>query len=294
MRMTCLTLHLLLLASPVLAQDCNGAGPIIAIRADGVPFYTHQEPDVYQAVVDAVRPRIGDRSAEFPILALDTRNNAVAWVNRSQLKGFVDITEASLRENLVYKGPTHCRPKDIPWEFDDPAYPGREPIPLPTGQPIPEPIDLFPEESSGPRGGLWRAEIGPTEMIGCPAMMRDAFPASAGALPGMTGDTRRMSFADPFHPDTLEMSQTTGVRWNAAGENRWISTDLGAEAFAQIPTGEGGGSRIVWTLTVISHEEMRFERSIKIILPAVAAAAMGISADGCRVIGEDRWVRVGD
>lgn len=294
MRNLFLALPLVLAALPVAAQDCAGAGPIIAIRADGVPIYTHQDPAVYQAVVESVRHRIGSRPADKPILAIDTRNNGVAWVHRGQLKQFVDLTEASLRETLVYLGPTHCRPKDIPWEIDDPAVPGRTPIELPEGQPIPAPIDLFPDESSGPLSGLWRAEVGPTSMEGCPPMMQGALSASAGALPGMTSDTRRMDFADPFHPDTLEMSRTTGVRWQEIGENQWRTTDMAAEVFAQIPAGGGGGSQLVWTLTVLSPEEMAFRRDIEIILPDVAVAMMGMSPDGCRVTGTDRWVRVGD
>lgn len=204
------------------------------------------------------------------------------------------MTEAVLRETLVYKGPSHCRPRDIPWEFDDPANPGRAPIELPDGQPIAEPIELFPDEPSGPLSGLWRAEIGPTKMEGCPAMMRNAFPGSPGALPGMTGETRRMDFANPFHPDTLELSRTAGVRWRADGPGRWVTTDLAAEAFAQIPVGQGGGSKIVWTLTLVSPEEMSFRRAIEIVLPNEAAAVMGVSPDGCRVTGTDRWIRVGN
>lgn len=294
MRTLFLAFPLVLAALPVVARDCDGVGPVIAIRADGVPIYTHQDPAIYHSVVDGLRPRIGDRPADKPILAVDMRNNGVAWVRRDQLKQFVDMTEASLRETLVYKGPSHCRPKDIPWEFDDPAIPGRTPIELPVGQPIPAPIDLFPDEPSGPRSGLWRAEVGPTAMEGCPAMLQGAFPASGGALPGMTGETRRMDFADPFHPDTLEMSRTTGVRWQEIGDNQWRTNDMAAEVFAQIPAGEGGGSQLVWTLTVLSPEEMTFRRDIEIVLPDVAAAMMDVSPGGCRVTGTDRWVRIGD
>ena len=56
---------------------------------------------------------------------------------------------------------------------------------------------------------------------------------------------------------------------------------------------EGAGARIVWTLTVISPEEVRFGRAVATVLPA-AAAVMGVSAQGCRVIGQDRWLCVGD
>lgn len=68
-----------------------------------------------------------------------------------------------------------------------------------------------------------------------------------------------MTFADTFHPDTLKMSRATGIRWNASGVNRWVSTDLAAETFAQIPAGTDGGSRMVLTLTVVSPEQMQLK-----------------------------------
>lgn len=287
-------LPFVLSAVPVAAQDCGGAGPIIAIRADGVPFYTHQKPETYQAVVASVRDSIGDRPADKPILAIDTRNNEVAWVDRDQLKEFVDVTEASLRETLVYFGPPECRPKNIPWEIDDPAIPGQPPIELPDGKPIAEPIDLFPDEPSGPRSGLWQALIGPNVMSGCPPLMQGMFPKSGGALPGFTGETRRMDFADPFHPDTLEMSRTAGVTWRAIAENTWRTTEMAAPVFNQLPQGQDGGSGLIWTIKVLSPEEMEFERTIKITAPAVPSAMLGLSLDGCQVTGTDRWIRVGD
>lgn len=289
-----IALAFVLAGAPAIAQDCNGVGAIIAIRDDGVPVYTHQEPEIYWKIVEQLRPTIGERPADRPILAADQRVGLYGWVNRAQLAPFLQVTKASLQETLVYKGPDHCRPKGIPWEISDPAVPGQTPIELPDGQPIPEPIELFPEEPSGPLSGLWRAEIGPTAMDGCPPMMQNAFPASGGALPGLTGETRRMDFADPFHPDTLEMSRTTGVRWQQIGDQRWRTTDMAAEVFGQIPQGDGGGSRLVWTLTVLSPEEMAFDRAIEIVLPAVAAGALGLSPEGCRVTGTDRWIRVGD
>lgn len=125
-------------------------------------------------------------------------------------------------------------------------------------------------------------------------MMQNAFPASPGAVPGMSGGTRRMDFADPFDPDTLDLSRTAGVKWRKFGENRWQTTDMAAEAFGRIPPGQGGGSRLVWTLTVVSPDVMTFARAIEINLPAAAIAVLGGSPDGCRVTGTDRWIRVGD
>ena len=125
-------------------------------------------------------------------------------------------------------------------------------------------------------------------------MMRDAFAQSGAALPGLGSETRRMSFSDPFDPNTLELSQTARVVWQPDGPSRWVTEDMGAEAFAQIPTGEGGGSRLVWTLTVVSQDEITFDRAIEIILPEATAAMIGVAPEGCRVTGTDRWLRVGD
>ncbi|WGW04139.1 hypothetical protein [Tropicibacter oceani] len=282
-------------AFPALAQDCSN--PIFAVREDGVPYYYHPDPDTYQRVLEYVVPRAGakdEQPLDRPIVAIDLRKGRAGWISRDEIGYILDVFEVPAQQPLVYKGPEHCRPRDIAWEFDDPSEPGREPIALPDGRPIPEPIDLFAEEPSGPRSGLWRAEIGKTTMEGCPPMMQSAFPASAGALPGLTSEARRMEFADPFHPDSLEMSRTTGVRWQGVGDNQWRTEDMAAEAFGQIPQGEGGGSRLVWTLKVLSPEEMSFERAIEIVLPDAAAAMMGVGPDGCRVFGTDRWVRVGD
>ena len=290
-----LTATLSSLASTTLAQEC--INPIFAVREDGVPVFSHPDPDTYQRVLDYAVPRAGTREEQpldRPIVAIDLRKGRVGWISMDELDYIRDVFEIPADEPLVYKGPDHCRPNGITWAFSDPAQPGREPIELPDGGPVPEPVDLFSDESSAPRSGLWRAEIGPTAMEGCPPMMQGALPASAGALPGMTGDAIRMEFADPFHPDTLEMSRTTGVRWQEIGVNKWQTRDMAAEVFGQIPEGEGGGSQMDWTLTLVSPEEFLLYRAIEIVLPAAAATMMGVSGDGCRVTGTDRWIRVGD
>lgn len=281
--------------SVALAQACTNV--IFAVREDGIPFYYHPDPQTYQTVLERVSARAGkpeDQPLNRTIAAVDLRKGRMGWINKNEFDYIRRTWDVSPDVDLVYKGPDHCRPRDIEFAPFHPDTPGREPIELPEGQPIREPIELFPDELSGPSSGLWRAETGPTEMDGCPAMMRNAFRASPGALPGMTGEARRLEFSSPFHPDTLEMSKTSGVRWQADGDNRWVTTDLGAAAFRQIPQGQGGGSQIVWTLTVISPEEISFRRVIEIVLPAEAAVLMGASPDGCRVTGTDRWLRVGD
>lgn len=273
---------LTMLAFPAAAQDCGQ--PILIVREDGIPVYNTPTTENYETFRDYVRPHMGDAPPDRPIPVIDIRTNHGAWVSRELFGQVVKMYDATVQDALLYNGPNHCRPKGIPWLPFDPAEPDREPT------------ELFPDEftSDAPRSGLWRSETGPTEMVGCPANISNAFRASAGGLPGMTGPPRHMTFADPFHPDTLEMSRTTGIRWNASGANRWVSTDLAAQTFAQIPAGAGSNSRIVLTLTVVSPEEMEFARSIEIVLPAVAAAAMGVSPDGCRANGTDRWVRIED
>ncbi|WIV49822.1 hypothetical protein QQG91_09065 [Marivivens sp. LCG002] len=146
----------------------------------------------------------------------------------------------------------------------------------------------------GPLNGTWVAEIGATSIEGCPAMMQQAFAQIAGQLPGPSAQPGQLEFACPFHPDTLELSRTARVGWTATGDGQWTTTDLAAEQFAQIPNGEGGGSHIRWDLTLVSPEEIEFRRSIEIILPETAAAVMGMTSEGCRIVGTDRWLRVGD
>lgn len=146
----------------------------------------------------------------------------------------------------------------------------------------------------GPLNGTWVAEIGATSIEGCPAMMQQAFGQMAGQLPGPSAQPGQLEFACPFHPDTLELSRTARVSWTATGDGQWTTTDLAAEQFAQIPSREGGGSHIRWDLTLVSPEEIEFRRRIEIILPDTAAAVMGMSGEGCRIVGTDRWIRIGD
>ena len=147
-----------------------------------------------------------------------------------------------------------------------------------------------------PRDGLWQAQIGPTRIEGCPALMQQMFnhPNAPVNRAAIDEGERRMRFARPFDPNQLELSKTARVRWHPDGPNRWVTTDLGAEAFAMIPAGEGGGSHIRWEMTVLSPQEISFRRSVELVLPAEATAMLGSAPEGCRVTGTDRWVRIGD
>lgn len=277
------------LATAAAAEACNT--PTVVVERDGTAQYVSPQAD-NRAELEVV---FGNAPTDESILVFDARTGQGTWVSKSDLS-LIGIGFNTRDAEVVYSGPPECRPPELPIALPDGAPIGEPAELFPDGDPGTRPIDLFPGETAGggPRSGLWRAEVGPTAMEGCPPMMQDAFPASQGALPGMDGDQRRMNFADPFHPDTLEMSRTTGVRWQRIGDNRWQTTDMAAAIFAQIPQGEGGGSKLIWTLTVVSPEEMTFARAIDIVLPAAALAIMGGSADGCRVTGTDRWIRIGD
>lgn len=278
-----------ILATSAAAEVCNT--PNVVVGRDGTARYISPQTD-NRAELEVV---FGTAPNDESILVFDTRNGEGAWVPKSDVSR-IGIGFNTRDAEVVYSGPPECRPPELPIALPEGA-PIEEPAELfPDGDPGSPPVELFPDETagSGPRSGLWLAEVGPTAMEGCPPMMQDAFPASQGALFGMTAEPRRLDFAVPFHPDTLEMSRTTGVRWQQIGDNRWQTADMAAEIFAQIPQGQGGGSQLVWTLTVVSPEEMTFARAITIDLPAAALAVMGGSADGCRVTGTDRWIRIGD
>ncbi|GGB55829.1 hypothetical protein GCM10011316_29890 [Roseibium aquae] len=277
------------LAATTDAFACNT--PNILIGKDGTAEYVSPETDRR----DELEVLVGDAPSPDSMLVFDARDGNAMWVDKADLSR-VGVGFNTLDGTLTYSGPDECRPPELPIKL-----PEGNPIPdapelFPDGDPDKQPIELFPDDANeaGPRSGLWRAESGPSEMEGCPAMMRNAFPGSPGALPGMTSEARRLEFSRPFHPDALELSRTAGVRWAADGANRWVTTDLGADALRQIPQGQGDGSKIVWTLTMISPEEISFRRVIEIVLPVEAAALMGVSPDGCRVMGTDRWLRVGD
>ncbi len=262
------------LASPALACE----PPTIIVNADGTAEWIVTENTNRTALEDF----FGPAPSPAHMLVVTTSNRTGIWVDpRSDP---LEIAAAFGADGFAYSGPEECIPPDLPRNLDD----------------IPEthPIELFPDAATacagGPRSGTWRAEIGATRMEGCPAMMQQAFPQSAGALPGMTGERRWMEFSCPFNPDALELSRNAGVRWQPAGAKRWVTTDMAADAFRQIPAGQGGGSQIRWEMTAVSPNEITFGRSIEIVLPAEAAAIMGASPEGCRVTGTDRWIRVGD
>ena len=275
--LTCLAV---MAAAPATAQSCNP--PILTFRGDTLTYET-PATDVYASggVAAIVDDYVEGRTVLIDAHARTTQNINLAEVTLAELQVLVGA------ERVAFIGPARCRP-NMPGLPED-LFPEGEPATPNT------PVVLFPDdpEGGGPRDGLWKANIGPTRMQGCPPMVAQAFPNSPGALPGMTGDTRRMTFSKPFDPNTLEMSQTMNAGWTQTGENRW-ETDVSPEIFDQIPQGAGGGSRLSLVLEVVHPELIRFDHTIEIILPDVAVAMLGVSPDGCRVIGSDTWQRIGD
>lgn len=266
-----------LLATPALACE----PPVIAIDAEGNARWVDGSP----ATRGAAEAYAGPAPSARHILVIDEGRSTAEWIRPDTTPTEIAIGYGI--NSYVYVGSARCAPPGMPGSLDD----------LPDDPP---PEELFADAlpcTGGPRDGIWTAEIGPTQIEGCPAMMQQAFGqmALAGALPkAADGAPGRLAFACPFHPDTLELSRTARVHWQAEGPNHWSTTDLAAEHFAHIPAGEGAGSQIRWELTVVSPEEISFRRSVEIVLPATAAAVMGITADGCRIVGTDRWVRTGD
>lgn len=213
MRMT--IVFVFALVAPQVALACNP--PVLSASGDAL---TYESPltDVYAnggvaAIVDDYIPG--------STLLIDAKA-------RSSLN--VDLFDSSLAElqvlvgaeRIIYEGPPECKPAEL--RSPEEIFPDVDPIPglvppelFPDGVPANTagaPIALFPDEGAPfqPRDGLWQATIGATEMVGCPAMMQQAFPVSAGALPGMQGDPQRMRFSVPFHPDSLQMSQDLQLR----------------------------------------------------------------------------------
>ncbi|AVW91759.1 hypothetical protein [Celeribacter baekdonensis] len=275
-----LTSLALLAAAPATAQSCNP--PILTFRGDTLTYET-PATDVYAngGVAAIVDDYVEGQTILIDAGARTTRNVNLAEVTLAELQVLVGA------DHVAFIGPVRCRPKmpSLPEDLfpeGDPAAPNT-------------PVVLFPDDpvEGGPRDGLWQANIGPIRTQGCPPMVAQAVPNTLGALPGIPGDTRRMTFSSPFDPNTLEMSHTMKARWSQTGKNRW-ETDVSPEVFDQIPQGAGGGSRLSLLLEVVRPDLIRFDHTIEIVLPDVAVAMLGVSSDGCRVSGSDTWQRIGD
>jgi hypothetical protein len=264
-----------------LAFACNPA--VLVVREDTLT-YEVPSSDIY---ANGGAARFVDDYVDGRTLLINASNRTTRMVDLDDLS-ISEVQVLTGTSRVVYRGPSECRPGDP--AFVEELYPDGEPA-----NPIPPAEVLFPDgtDTSGPRDGLWRAVVGPTRMEGCPAMIAQAFAGSAGALPGMTGETRRMTFSDPFDPNHLDLSKTLNAGWTQTGPALW-TTEAMPDIFGQIPQGAGGGSRLLWSLEVAGPELILFNRTVDLVLPAEAAVLMGASPDGCRVIANNRWERIGD
>jgi len=265
--------------------------PTVIIDGSGQAHYAVTDADEAAAVRDEATALLGAPPNADDVVFYDRRDRRIAWVPRDRLEYFRRQSGAG-GDGFVYVGPDGCAPRNLPIQL--PEGPPRPPTPLPDGR---GPIELFPGAIQ-PAPGLWRAQLGKTELQGCPAVVAQAFPKSPGALPAAWLQPRRLDFRSPFHPDQLQLSQTLSaqgqspVRWRKTGDQRWV-TEAMAPVFGQIPAGLGGGSQMSWQLTLRSATEFEHVTTVRIALPAAAAAVMGGGAD-CRLTSVNRWLRVGD
>ena len=256
--------------------------PVILIGADGQATIYSPPRDV----TSEMEARFGPQERPGSILFIDTRDRTGYWAPDTQMSYENVAGLLGVVGDYRYSGPSECAPSNVPLDV-----PGR----------WIDPIELFadaPEAGLQPRSGLWQARLGATEMQGCPAAMQAAFPLSPGALPPQMLAPRRLSFATPFHPDQLELTQSlqqglaSRVAWQPMGDAVW-QAEIFPEVFGQIPAGAGGGSAMIWRLDVRSESEIEHHVTIAIKLPAVAAQAMGIVGD-CRILARHQWIRIGD
>ena len=150
-----------------------------------------------------------------------------------------------------------------------------------------------------PRSGMWQAEIGATELVGCPAILRQYFPGSPGALPAETAVPRRLDFDVPFHPEDLALTRAfegTGlgdVTWRSVSDDAWEAEILG-DAFAGLPAFGDRRSALIWRLTLMAEDRIGHLSSVTIAFPDELRTVLGEGADTCRAISRNAWVRVGD
>ena len=265
--------------------------PVVHIEADGNARWI----DVGPGERGSMEAYAGPAPSAQHILVIDEDQSATRWYTPGSTPA--DIALAFGVNNYVYSGSERCAPPGMPRDLDrlpdDPP-----PEELPAGKP---PIELFPDETTlgiQPRSGLWQARLGEGRLEGCPAIMQQTFQMSPNMYPAEWTTPRPLSFGRPFHPDQLEMTRTfqrgmkTKVTWTPAGKSSW-RTDVFPEIFGQIPMGEGGGSKMSWTLTVKSPEAIEHVSTVSIVLPKEAAAVLG-GSDNCRMVSRNEWVRVSD
>lgn len=274
----------ILIAGAASASACEP--PVIMIGADGRPEYISPNRDV----TAELESMFGPAPSEGAIMVISARERSGQWLPSGSRLGPHDVAllfGANADAGFLYTGPDECAPPDLPL---DPLLPEKPPG-------LPE--DLFPDEpalGTQPRSGLWQARLGETRLEGCPPMIASAFAQSPGALPAEWLAPRALSFGRPFHPDQLEMSRTLAgeglgaVNWSATGPATWTAKVM-PEIFGQIPAGQGGGSKMTWTMTVIDADRIDHAVVLDIVFPPEAAQVLG--GKGCAMTTDNQWIRVG-
>lgn len=274
--------------------------PIVLVRPEGQPTYISPQ----SSMTAELESMFGASPAPGAILVIDSSARTGAWLSPDSTLSVAEVAllyGAETGAGFEYIGPDHCAPPDLPLDLDLRSGPERQPGDLIGLDDPARPVeDLFPDESPlalQPRSGLWQARLGKTQLRGCPAMMRQAFPHSPGALPAEWLTPRPLQFSRPFHPDQLALSRTLAgeglgsVSWRALADNSW-QAEVMPQIFAQIPTDQGSGSSMIWMLSVEGPDRIDHVVEVKLVFPAEAAAVMG--GDGCSMISFNQWIRVGD
>lgn len=271
---------------PHAAQACFG--PILNVSG-GVLTYTSPNKDLYgpEGVLAFVDNYIEGTTLLIDGTARTTRNVDLSTTSLAEI---VVITGA---DRVVYDGPPDCTPSELrtPTEL----FPNDDENGGPT------PIELFPDEVDAglqPRSGLWQAIPGDPVLRGCPAMMQGMVGQMTPPVPAEDLRPRRLDFVPPFRPDQLAMTSQmkaglgTQIIWVSVGDAAW-QAEIVPEIFGQIPQGEGGGSDMLWRLSVLSEREIEHLVTINIRLPDVAAQVMG-STGLCQMTMLNTWRRIGD
>lgn len=270
-------------AAPALA--CEG---LVATMGEGGLRFTALDRDVADVLFTA---EIWDSRPHDGAILTAITGRQFEWLDMSA-EDFSDLVGTD--GNWTYDGPAECDPDRNDLEFTPPEgtiVPSRAPDDLTFD--ADEGMTVDPDAPGGdPRSGMWRAVLGPRQTRGCPAAVSQALAGVDGGLAGMAGALRRMTFARPFDPNRLALTEGLQMTWVQDSPRHWSGEALPA-IFGQIPGGDGR-PRMLWTMEVVSPDLILVGTRLELILPPVATAMLGIGSEGCSVSSQDRWERIGD
>ncbi|WP_143154442.1 hypothetical protein [Devosia limi] len=274
MKLSSLILAAAIATAPATALACNS--PVITIDADGQATWTSPKNDARAQMEDL----IGPAPTKDAIAVFDARTRSGQWADlKSVSPSEIRVLAGIDSPGFLYAGPDECTPRNA--DIILPENGGRVPV------------DLFPDEPSiglQPRPGLWQANLGETQMEGCPAVLQGVFPV-AGKLPAEMLEPRRLDFTPPFHPKQLPNADQIRGTWTATGEQKWqMNFDTVPGMDTQMP----GGTKVTWDLTVISPSEMQHLSTVHVKLPDEMIAVLGSGKRDCRVYTTSAWVRLSD